>query len=230
MSWWEQFAAILSEPQWTADLLASLLGALIAFVGTLTLVLRQLKHDRELVSAQLTAMSSEREAEARSAAASRLGRDMVRASEALDSLNPAQTLELLLSSRKPAGADLIYDAENEATLSLDLDSTVLDLWRDYTHTWRECRTAVHRRATDGQDPNIDWALTAAVDALMTPIEANLDVLGRALIRWNGIGKVPSSEVLLDWNRVPIADRHANAEWKKEIQNQFDRDYSTFATR
>jgi hypothetical protein len=221
MTWWDEFARIVLSPEWTANVSASLVGAAIAFVGALFLVLRQLRHDRELVSAQLDAMRAERIAERRAVAAGRLGRKLVEAATASDIFNMAALLEQARTVETPVGADIVYDAEDEAQLILDLDSTVLDIWRELLHTWRECRVAVKRHDGEPETSNSEYALGAAVEDAMVRPRAALDKLGRALIRWNGIGAVPSLDVLDGWSPIPVSELAANKEWRKRVQVAFE---------
>lgn len=151
MSWWRKFVEELTKPEWTANLLESLVGAGIALTFTLWVFRRQLRNDRDLASAQLEAQAEAsrqqiradaqaREAERKARAAEVLGRQLIQAVREMEQLAPSDELELLeqpttWKSNGP-GEARVYRARNEAAIMLDLDESIYDLWRERIWRWR----------------------------------------------------------------------------------------------
>lgn len=219
MDWWESFAKTMSTPDWWAGLVQAFVGSAVAFVGALLLVLRQLQHDRALVQEQLAAMALDRTAEKRAVAAGVLGGALIDAVELYDEMLPDEVVELIRDRQTDApGSDEIYRAEHHARLTLDLDSTVLDLWRELNHTWRVSQTIAGEGGTSDEDDTYVFLGTFGV---LDVVRDRIDRLGRALVRWDGIGKIPSAEVLEGWLPVAVTDKIEYSNWTDEVRTLFD---------
>jgi hypothetical protein len=218
VTWWDGLWASLGDPEWVAGLLSTFVGATLAFLGAWLLVRLQLGNDRRIAQEQLEAMTSERASERRAQAATALGRAIVTAADAYQHLNTDDLLGLLRAGGEAPGARIIYDAEMDARLLLDLDETTLDLWRALIHTWRICVYYSRKKAPSrgGEE-----ALANSADTLLTPVSGVMAKFGVAMLRWDGRGPIPGSEVLDGWAPVPVADRPRYSEWSTAQAQLFE---------
>jgi hypothetical protein len=225
VDWWSDVLGEVGKPEWTAGLLQATLGAAIAFLGALLLFRHQLSHDRALANRQIAAERQSRMADRRAAAADALGRSMLEAVSHLDGLRSDEIGAAFAADPRPAEAHLIYEARNVASLVLDLDETVLELWREWLQTWSSCQARARLLGTGGASrQQVQTAMGAAVEVILHPVRMRVRTVALALIRWDGEGVVPGSDVLRDWKPIP-KDARSNHEWHTGIGRAFEEEVS-----
>ncbi|NYF18546.1 hypothetical protein HDC37_003411 [Microbacterium sp. AK009] len=230
-SWWDRFVSELLGPAAAAELVITTFGTALALVGAVVLFRRQLRHDRELLREQLTADRRSRIADVRAAAARSLGQSLFESTSAFDAmddpaLHAALSVRGSYSTMKEAvpDADVVYDAHGRAVRELDLDDSVLDLWRMRNKWWEAVRSLI-------SDPRIaslplkdqQAILFATVDAQFSPLRGLTKSLGRRLLRWDGEGDPPTltpeerqNTPLLTASRAEVRVM-AEAEFVKQLQ-------------
>ena len=158
---------------------------------------RQLQHDRQLVRDQLAADRTERVHEARRLAARQLGSALIAGAHEFESMDDQDIFSAVKvpgfeGEHGAPGAKKVYLAEQAARYELDLDDTILNLWRARLAWWRGVR-AIHasgqlNRLSEKDRAHVLFALT---DEFFSPNGAQLIDLGTALLRWDGVGEVPT---------------------------------------
>ena len=217
-SWWEQFSSEIVDGAWTAVLLQGALATLLAFAGAWLLFRRQLAHDRRLADQQRVADREERLAARRAVAADAFGRQLLTHSTAFDSIKPRDLGASLRASRDRKEWENIFGERDDAALVLDIDHTANDLAWNLLYTWEAC----HDAAASEEFPTVsDLTLGAALSFHMNPELEHLATYARALVRWDGVGPVPSREVLPEsWEPVRIRDHAAYAAWGDQSAHSF----------
>lgn len=176
----------------------TIIGAAIAFGGALWLFRRQLGHDREIFQDQLDAERSSRRAEMRRAAAYRLGKELIAASEEFGSLNNDELYSLLeqrdfegIHGRSP-GARRASDAFRHAEHELDLDKAVTMIWAAKLNWWQGVQALLSdQRLTVLSRDRMMHMLYNLVEDRFLAFDELLEDLGTSLVRWDGEGDVPT---------------------------------------
>lgn len=222
-AWFEQLACTIAAPAWSANLLASLLATGIALFGAVFVLRRQLAHDRVLAAeqARLDRLAS---VESRAAvAADQLGRALIALIEVFDNTATDEIGRLLRAhnSAYPDDRKLAAAYDNMRHYATP-DQSVMDLWRELIWTWRVCSAAVLARSDVGGTVDENAAVGLAIDAAINPTYNRCRALARALINWDGHGKLPGREVLgEDWDPPSPQDRTAQASWTARVVARFD---------
>lgn len=197
MGWVDQFVEELLAPAAAANAVLTFLGAGLAFLGALWLFRRQLRHDRILAQDQRDAERDERVHEVRRLAARRLGDALIAAWEEFHVMNDEELLDAVkvpgfAGDQGAPGARIAYRAVQIADYELDLDDVIIDLWRARLTWWRAVR-AVHTEERLSHLPEEQQAhvLFNLADAFFTKNGVQFMDLGRALLRWDGVGAVPT---------------------------------------
>jgi hypothetical protein len=202
--WWSELLSELADPAWAANTLAAFVGAALAFGGALLLVRIQLRSDHRLAREQIDAMAADRRAERRSDAATELGLELIECSVALDDYTATEYVDRVRESEyddDAPGADGLYKAMQRAESVLDLDDTPWALWRDLGIAWEASRATVRARRSKSVE---DGDLFLACADEMSAVHEGMARFGRALVRWDGVGAIPSREVFTgQWQPVVI---------------------------
>lgn len=195
--WWDEFVTALVAPAAAAEMVLTFVGAAIAFLGALWLFRRQLSHDRALAQGQLLADRTERLYEARRLAARQLGMGLIEAKDEFERTAPydlaaALRVKGFRGAFNAPGAHTMKHAADLASYELDLDDSVLDLWRARLAWWDNTRIFVNFPAIlELDDADQGEVLFALVDEFFATNNAQLQELGVALVRWDGVGEVPT---------------------------------------
>ncbi|MEO6533576.1 MAG: hypothetical protein ABIO06_08385 [Pseudolysinimonas sp.] len=219
--WWSSLFADIVKPSWAAGVVQSFIGAALAFLGALALIRIQLRSDRRIADNQIVALADDRTAERRSKAADYLGRTLIDASRAMDDLTTPEYLRAVRERTDAPGSVAIYDADGDARLLLDLDGTVLDLWRLLQNLWDVLRVNIGAHDGPRRDMRSESALEAGCEKLLQPVQAALKTLGGALVRWDGTGAVPSRERIGDGWQVPLKNATEFKKWQAEKAAEFE---------
>lgn len=210
-SWWDQFLAALISPTAAADVVLTLLSVGLAFLGAFWLFRGQLSHDRQLTQVQLAAERTERVNDARRQAARKLGNALITAQDEFNSMDGPTLFEAVSrpgfnGDQGAPGAETIYRAFRVAEHELDLDDIILRLRRVRLAWWHGVRS-VHDSGRLKRLPREQQAhvLFALADEYFTPNGEQLLELGRALMRWDGAGEVPTlDQVFMKGCETPAA--------------------------
>ncbi|ROR80032.1 hypothetical protein SAMN06295974_1927 [Plantibacter flavus] len=223
MNWFEALWVELSSPAWVAGLLQATFGTIVAFTGALFLFRRQLRHDRELVAAQLESDREARLAERRSAAADVLGRTLLATAEQLPMRDAGQygLRDALwdLASDPPGGRSL-DDAIEQAELILPRYDIVRSFSREASGRWYTMKRMVSQLSHEERTKS-NW-LSVLYDEFMTPLTRDMTAVGRVLVGWNGHGEAPiDSAVSTQTSIAPaeVADPAAYFAWRTELERE-----------
>lgn len=196
--WVSQFADHLFSPDAVGDLVWSIVGAAVAFIGAILLFRRQLAHDRALFRDQLEAERTFRRSEMRRPAARRLGEALISVAGELGNLNPMQLWDELepprsaLHVNQAPGSRLLYDEYNIVKYELDLDESLLDIWRARSQWWRDSSASREdvrvRRLGVSKSQSVIYNV---VEDRFIILDELLEDLGQRLLRWDGEGDIPT---------------------------------------
>lgn len=196
--WISEFFDHVLSPSAVGDFVLTILGAGIAFIGAVWLFRRQLQHDREIFRDQNEADRALRVAEMRRSAAHRLGKDLIAASNEFGSLNNDELQALLVQRGFEAvhgltpGASRAYEAHAAAHYELDLDEAVVSIWSAKLHWWEGVQTLMSDARLHSLSPeHRKRMLYNLVEDRFIDLDALLSDLGTALIRWDGLGEIPT---------------------------------------
>jgi hypothetical protein len=196
-AWISEFFDHVLSPSAVGDFVLTVLGAGVAFVGAVWLFRRQLQHDRDIFRGQIEADRELRVAEMRRAAAHRLGEELIAASNEFESLDDDEVHALLVQrgfdavyNRSPgAGA---HEAHKAALYELDLDNAVITVWSAKLRWWEGAQALMSdARLTALTLEDQKHMLFNLVEDRFVEHDALLRDLGTRLIRWDGVGEIPT---------------------------------------
>lgn len=189
--------AALIAPTAAAEVILTFIGAAIAFAGAFWLFRRQLTHDRSLAQKQLDADRTEHVNEARRLAGRQLGLSLIGAAQELDKMTDEELYDAIsalgsAASRNAPGARTIWDARALAAHELDLDDVTFEIYGARARWWRGLRDADQRgRVRHLTQERQGAVMKNATDHFFIASDMQLRTLGRALMRWDGVGTVPT---------------------------------------
>lgn len=214
--WWEDVRALIESPAWAANLIqtvaGSLVGTAIALVGAGIVLVRQLRHDREL-AAQTAADNQESWlADRRAFAVNEVGTLLLEAaqelkfddeSEWVDRLRqtkpPADSIYAIVNSSRIPGLEKVKRARGLANLRLSLDGTISALQTETAGRWYVSLQLLDDPALVRLSPEqVTTVVHRISNYSMASCRAPLEKLGEALCRWDGRGQPPGRVNLGEW--------------------------------
>lgn len=150
--WWDEVRAAIANPAWTANLIQSVVGSLvgtaIALVGAGIILIRQLRHDRELAAQQALEARESWLADRRALASNEVGTILLEAAKELDfddeddwvkrlrqTRPPDGSIYAIINSDRIPGLQKVRTARDLAKLRLSPDSTISDLESEIAGRW-----------------------------------------------------------------------------------------------
>ncbi|MBT1258242.1 hypothetical protein KHP11_27630 [Rhodococcus erythropolis] len=237
--WWGQFGAQVASPEWAANALQTLVGAGVAFGVAITVLRKQLDHDRGLARKQrqedLALAVAQRHAEA----AAILGRRAILGAKALENFDDpglvacvrTRSIGTWVTDEIMPGLEDTHDLTTEISLVFGegMASPFWKVWMLRLHQWEVFRRTLLKLDQTQEmgptnSPDFEHSFYNAVDKRMAKTSAILKEIGKSWVRWDGTGTFPAGDAILGQRNFEGWPGHReSAAWAEAERAMFLRD-------
>lgn len=176
ITWLSEFTAVISDGAWTASILQGMLTGAGAVAVAFWIYKKQLVADRQLAKEEKI-----------SAAASTVGRLLIRIAHSTRDYSNEGLGEILRNKTAPPDADLVKAVKLEASIYFPSFMKHVAICRIRE---REVLFSLGRKIVTSDESLENHAMGAALRNSLQPADRDLSRIGNELIQWSGRGNMP----------------------------------------